>query len=171
MSLVTAKIVEEHIFCVGDTKITYATDINSNPILSGCIKQYLFNNLLICFAGSVYAFEQNIEKYRNYTTLGEVIEIAANSAIEYELLAASYNPCRIVIVKNKIVSEVTAGFIGDNDAFKQYQTHYHDPKQQFNAPGSGEINIFQLPEPAVNTEDYTRMYKAMKEVVSGSAAA
>jgi len=166
MSLITAKVVGEHIYCIGDTKITYANDINSNPILSGSIKQYIFNNLLVCFAGCVYSFEQDIEKYRSCTSLEEITEIAVSKAIEYEVLAASFNPCRIIIVKNKSASEVKAGFIGDADAFNKYQNYYHASKQVLSTPDTGEIKIFQLPEPVAENGDYVRMYKAMKDVAT-----
>ncbi len=169
MSLVTAKIVGEHIYCVGDTKITYTNDDKSNPILSGSIKQYIFNNLLVCFAGCVYSFEQDIEKYRNCTSIDDVAEIATSRADEYELLVASCNPCRIIIIKDKSATEVNAGFIGDVGAFESYQKHYHDPKPPLHNPGTGEINIFQLPEPTTNGDHYIQMYKAMKDVATDAS--
>jgi tetratricopeptide (TPR) repeat protein len=169
MTLVTVKIVGQNIYSVGDTKITYSNGIGSNPILNGSIKQYIFNNLLVCFAGCVYSFEQDIQKYRNCRSLEDVLKIAISNAVDYELLAASCNPCRIIIVKDRIVSDVNAGYIGDAMAFETYQKHYHEPKQQLNPPNTGEISIFRLPEPIGEGDDYQRMYRAMKEVVSDAS--
>lgn len=169
MTLIVAKCVDGLIYCVGDTKITYANNDETNPILNGCLKEYIFNNLLVCFSGSVHSFEQDIEKYRNCRNIDDIVEIASGNASEYDLLVASTKPCRIVTVKDKSPEESAVCYIGDMEAFESYQKYYHNPKPILNDPGRGQINIFQLPEPVVKSDDYVRMYQAFKEVVSESS--
>lgn len=175
MSLVTAKIVGRMIYCVGDTKITYAANTQSdadhvkasNPILDGCIKQYIFNGLLICFAGDVQSIEEDIQKYRSCLNVDEVVDIAIRRTDGYDVMVAEASPCRIITIKNREVREVIAGFIGDIDAFEAYQRYYHNPKTASLHQGCGTIHIFQIPEPSEGEpHDYLRMYGAMKEVAT-----
>ncbi len=168
MSLIVAKAVDGHIYCMGDTKVTYKNEAKSEPILKGCLKQYIFNDLLICFAGCLHSFEEDIESYRGCTKVEEVVAIATRRAIKYEIMVAAPADNHITTIKNRSVSTSIAGFIGDHSGFEAYQMHYHHPQSLIFQPGYGEIRILRIPEPVSDRLDYDRSYMALRSVIHDS---
>ena len=171
MTLVVARIVDGQVYCVGDTQLTCANNDKANPFLTGCIKQYVFNGLLVAFAGDVSAFECDIERFRKCWSIEDVVAIATKHAEHYDVLVASSAPSRIVTIKGMLPSETIVGFIGDSAAFEAFQRHFHNPQPEPLLPGQGSMKFMQHPEPLVGEGIYGRIYQAMKDVISDESIA
>lgn len=169
MTLIVAKHENDKIYCLGDSKITYKNTDQANPFLSGCLKQYLIDDMMVGFAGDVASIESDFHMYKEARDCSEIIKIAEKyQKDKYEVITADNKVEKVYTIKNSITQESTVGFIGDSDAFSEYQKAYHQNPPIIIDPNHAQINIMQLPEPVYKNDTYIRMYNAFKNVIQNA---
>jgi hypothetical protein len=78
-----------------------------------------------------------------------------------DFLIGSVRPARLVMVKRGVAVEGASGWVGDPDAFEEYQRHYFSERLLL------PLNLFETRAQAADIEVATRMSYAMQAVVFG----
>jgi hypothetical protein len=101
----------------------------------------------------------------------EIVDISIKTqanGLDYELMIADSTYHNIRFVKQACLTEAVAGYIGDADAFNQYQSYYHSSKGETSQElemGRASFQILQLPEPVSQEGIYCKMFQSLKHVV------
>ncbi len=157
---------------LGDTELTFHNQKKANPFVEGCLKQYLIkDDLAIGFAGVKEHFEQTLPRFLDCLNGYEVVKIAVDaqsSGLDFDLMIGEIGYEKIRFVRNGVVSEAEAGYIGSHEAFDAFQRIYHetslDNQLQLEL-GRAQIQILKLPEPLTDNEIYSRLFNSLKSVI------
>ncbi len=97
--------------------------------------------MMIGFAGDVVSFESDFHMYNQAQNCLEIIKIAVKFQNgKYEVIIADNKDEKIYTIKNSITQESKVGFIGDSDAFSEYQKAYHENTPIIIDPNHAQIN-------------------------------
>ncbi|WP_348944401.1 hypothetical protein ABHF33_13290 [Chitinibacter sp. FCG-7] len=167
MTLIIAKITENQINIIGDTKLTIHKNPKANPYKDGCLKQYILNDTTaIAFAGLQEHFEEALPKIKKANTTEEIINItcaAQKEGADFELLLADLSNLSLKFIKNSIVSDTIAGYLGDKSAFEIYQKYYHTESNENQILNTATLQIVQQPDP--QRSDYSNCFNAFKKTM------
>lgn len=171
MSLIVARMVDGLPYLCGDTKLSFAY-CDSQPFLAGCLKQYIISpKLAIGFAGDKNDFERALPNILSCTTLNEVVDVTVSSqlmGLDFELVVADTRRPLFTFIKNGIPSEATAGYVGCNAAFDQFQRNLNNdvgPNDAQAEPGKADLLVLQVPASAGHSDMHMRIFQALKLVV------
>lgn len=172
MSLIVARTDGDNIYMMGDTELTYRNDNLSNPIIDGCLKQYIVHDqLAISFAGIREHFELIYKSFTKCKTGSDIVDIAINSqkkGYDFELLVAEIGSKTITTIKEGSIQTATVGYIGSHQGFEKYQEYYHNYNSSDNYSinaGRATMQFLQIPEPAEDSGIYAKMYQCLKNVI------
>jgi len=146
MSLVVCKIIDQDIFIETDSRISNAHETKRESNY-GIVKSVIIApQVCISFAGSINLAEDAIREIYNQTTLTiqSAVEIlhkfnSDGNKIEFILSSIQRNQPRIYrIWNNKVESNLPSAWIGDDEAFTEFQKQFH----QIKASGRTETDSF-----------------------------
>jgi hypothetical protein len=149
-------------------RITDPSGVRSGFLYGAQLKVVLVTpTLCIAYAGNVGAA---IEAIRSAAALSrdvgavELHLLAAHQRSEpkADFIVASLQPTRLVVIKDGKAEESAAGWLGDGDAFAQYQEHHHDASY-FGPP----LEFYETKGDAEDTEVAHRMGAGMSAAVYG----
>jgi hypothetical protein len=155
MTLIVARKIGNEIRMYADAKLSYPGRLNNNP-LKGALKLIVVNDVCIGYAGDYIAAVdslRNIKKLK-LTDFGEIIHILLEthkqSNCEVDFIVATYIPSiKLMKIANRRVDlDVDSTWIGNSEAFSEYQSIYHT-----------------LPPPPI-TEGYTEEESVHSEIIS-----
>lgn len=172
MTLIIGRVNAGKTYIIGDTALTLHNQAKSNAFVDGCLKQYIVNETLaIAFAGSQPHFESVCPQLLASVDTAEAVQVALTAqrgGLEFDLLVGETGSQSISVVRDGVVSETVAGYIGDAFAFARFQQYYHDDKTTLVAEwdvGRASIQFLRLPEPVGEDEIYERLFNALKRVI------
>lgn len=171
MTLITGRVEGEKIYILGDTQLTFHNQKKANPFVEGCLKQYLISDhLALGFAGVREHFEQVLPEFLNCQSGQEIVERALDAQSEgsnFDLLVGEVGYDKIRFVRDGVLSEREAGYIGDSEAFNAFQTAYHDFSEAHLQAEMGRVQfqILKLPEPVTEGDIYSRLFSSLKKVI------
>ena len=134
MSLIIAKRDGEKIYIVGDTKLTsyplelYPSQMVSSP-QEGVVKVTIINpNICICFAGNIEGVDELIRLCRGIRSnltriLNELLAFnkSVNGRTEFILAVSAHPLYKIFEIKNLLLTETIASWIGSHRGFSKFQ--------------------------------------------------
>jgi hypothetical protein len=131
MSLVIAKIIDGKIQIESDTKISGEHVVRNNPIKGRLKALILAHNLVVCYAGDIAlaedAYNFFIEKAKTKIDWQEYLnflnEISKTKQVDFILTGYTNTPF-ILKIKNGTIEESKTAWIGDYEAFREFQEHY-----------------------------------------------
>jgi hypothetical protein len=139
MTLIVAKIKDDKIKIVSDSKITDEAAVRNNPLF-GNLKTLILNpDTCIGFAGNVYFAEIVLNefyqgKFKNFQELfNRCGHLHHESNFETDFILATLFENKPVIYKiseSKIFVDHTNLWIGHIDGFNKYQSEFHDKKNK-----------------------------------------
>lgn len=172
MTLIIGRVKDGKVYMLGDTELTFRNQKKANPFVEGCLKQYLINDdLAIGFAGTKEHFEQTLPRLLDCSDSHDVVKIALDvqlSGLNFDLMIGEIGYEKIRFVRNGVVSEAEAGFIGSHEAFDAFQKIYHKNSSETYLQlevGRAQFQILRLPEPITDDEIYSRLFHAFKGVI------
>ena len=141
MTLVVARKTGNEIRMMSDARILYPDQLSNSP-LKGALKLVATNDVCIGYAGNYHAALDSIRNIRKRHLLdyGEVIEALFNTHLEsngdVDFIVATYTPTlKLIKISNGSVElDLEVAWVGDPDAFSEYQSLYHSatpPKSEF----------------------------------------
>jgi hypothetical protein len=133
VSLIVARVDNEGIYIVSDTKLTAPDDQEfskrqKNDAKEGVIKTTIIRpSCCISFAGNIDFADDALKAITPYSATGEIIEILrsqhelAGQRTDFILCVSEWEK-RIYEIKNGQVTQVTAAWIGSQLAFNRFQS-------------------------------------------------
>ncbi|WP_322090033.1 hypothetical protein [Burkholderia cenocepacia] len=170
MTLIVGRVNDGQAYMLGDTALTCSRGSNANPILQGCLKQYIVaDTIAIGFAGNQPQFEEDVGRYLECSKVDEIVSIATESqraGKDYELMVIEIGRPHLHMVKDGQVTESPAGFVGDPVAFKAFQAAFHARETSTEAlePNKATMQFLRLPEPAQG-DLYSRLFDSLRSVI------
>lgn len=152
MTLVVARIIEDEIFVISDTKITDPNEIVNNPLTRAIKAIIIHPNIFIAYAGdfevakSALSCIYNLINSQPDFSVEELLKILFDSHREskgetdYILGLINYfKPELFRITNGEFESNLNATWIGKKEGYSLYQEHYHN----FIANGQSQIASMQ----------------------------
>lgn len=152
MTLVVARIIEDEIFVISDTKITDPNEIVNNPLTRAIKAIIIHPNIFIAYAGDFEVAKSALSCIYNLIdsqpdfSVVELLKILFDSHREskgetdYIIGLINYfKPELIRITNGEIESNLNATWIGKKEGYSLYQEHYHN----FLASGNSQIASMQ----------------------------
>lgn len=190
MSLVVARIIDDHICIVSETKLTppECEDIrlHQDP-LNGTIKTVIINSYrAISIAGNMYYAEKALQEVDSDLTDEEILGILffyhSLSEMKTEFIFCFIDAgAKINVIKNGIVENSTSAWIGDYFAFQYFQRFYNKDetlyeeviankqdsvKDDNKEKGQMEMSQFRLTiQTSMFTDFFNRMASAMDDLL------
>ena len=155
MTLIVAKIKEDKIKIVSDSKITDEAAVRNNPLFGNLKTIILSKDTCIGYAGKVYFAEKILNEFyggkiKNFKELfNRCGQLHHESNFETDFILATLFDNKPVIYKiseGKMFLDHINLWIGDIDGFNKYQSEYHNKKN-------------------ANKEDFAKMGIAFSEVI------
>ncbi|HEY9117661.1 MAG TPA: hypothetical protein VIN11_07530 [Roseivirga sp.] len=135
MTLVVGRVLADgKILIKSDSKITDLTSVKNEPLCGALKSLILHPNVSVSFAGNVtYAeealklfYEQRIDGLKRLLDLLLIIHNKSNNGTDFVVATLENNKSIFYKVSNfKIESSNSSFWIGDSDAFSEYQELYH----------------------------------------------
>lgn len=175
MTLIIAKASPTNIYILGDTALTFYNGQPTNPVVSGCLKQYIVSDsLAIAFSGEQSHWELICGKIlacQRHQDLVDIAQRAQLDGLDFDLLVAEVGLEQITFIKNSTITRSSAGFIGNKYAFEAFQHYYHNEgdNDDFNGGFHADAAFMQfirIPEPIPNNNIYSRTFDSLKRVMS-----
>ena len=139
LTLIVAREIAGEIRMYADAKISNQNELRSTP-LKGALKLVTINDVCIGYAGNYHAAIDAIRdiKILKLKDFGQITEHLFNvhkeTDGEVDFIVAVYTP-KIMLIKisnNSVEMDTKATWIGDVDAFTEYQELYHSPSPHNN---------------------------------------
>lgn len=132
MTLIVARKTGNEIRMCSDAKITYPDNLRNNP-LKGALKLITTNDLCIGYAGNYHVALEAIREVRkqNLTDYGQATDFLfkahKDSDMSVDFIIAVYLPTLMLIKisEGSVDMDLDSTWIGDSDAFSEYQKLYH----------------------------------------------
>jgi hypothetical protein len=144
MTLVVGRISDGKICLISDTATNSELKLSSCPYTEGCLKTYVINNrVAIAFANSVDAFKSKCAELLSINNPLEIVQFALNeqrTEWPVELMVAEIGTKYLWIVKNGKCIESSSGFLGDIEAYSEYQKYFLPSIQINHASNLSKIN-------------------------------
>ncbi len=174
MSLIIGRANKGNVIILGDTKLTFYNNKNSNPYVDGCLKVYSVNDTLAFgFAGTVEHFEIALEELLQCKSPDEIANVAlklkSEKHLDFDLLIGEAGNDYLTLLKGKQITKQIVGYIGDKDAYEKYQSNFNSnngaiPPEE----GRASIQISRQPEPLWENEIYSKMFHAFKNTITNA---
>jgi hypothetical protein len=164
MTLVVARVTPLGVRLASDMRIT-DRDATRRGYFHAALKLVALRpTLCIAYAGNAgFALEAIRDVVRHDLGPGEATQyLASRSDQTADFLIASLRPPKLVAIKDSRVQERASAWLGDRDAFAEYQRHYH--RERWLPP----TQLFGSADHAEDIEVASRMSHAMQAVVHGS---
>ncbi len=175
MSLIIARIVEDEIRIISDSKITNPTAIRSWPMTDALKALVLRPDLCVCFAGNVRKAEKALEWVRKELQtedydLSAILQLLVRASVDGEsgipitdfIVATLRSNISIHMIKDgRLESNVRTAWIGDYDAFCAFQEYC-------NSPDVSRLSLAEYPEELKKYVTVTNMTEAFRRVLSDS---
>jgi hypothetical protein len=167
MTLVVARVTPLGVRLAGDMRVTDRNAAGPRGFLDAALKVILLRpTLCIAYAGNIGAALDAIRQVDSDDLSAEdaerhLLEAHRRSDLDADFLVASLRPSRLVTIKNGRAEAGSAGWIGDQEAFAEYQTYYH--QDQFQPPS----DFYDSRERADDSEIAHRISNGMDAVVHG----
>lgn len=174
MTLIIAKASSTNMYILGDTALTSYNAQPNNPVISGCLKQYIVSDsLAIAFSGEQSHWElicTDLLACQRHQDLVDISHKAQLDGLDFELLIAEVGLEEITFIKNSTISRSPAGFIGNAHAFDAFQHYYHQEESENNLHSifhadAAFMQFIRLPEPVENNDVYSRTFDSLKKVI------
>jgi hypothetical protein len=133
MSLVVARVIDDEIRIISDTKIT-DSDALHPTLLDGGLKCIAISpTCCVCFAGNVTVAEEALAPILNRTMQDRqqitthLLQHHKAAGGEADFIVASAGTCVAIdrIAEDKVETNIKVAWIGDYSAFSTYQSQYH----------------------------------------------
>lgn len=169
MTLVVARVTPLGVRIAADMRITHPWEIQRG-FLRAALKIILLNpTLCVAYGGNV---GPALDAIRRISAEGLDIETASAQLLDAhvrsdppsDFLVAGLRPSRLVAIKDGRVEDCEAGWLGDTEAFEEYQRYYHDAEQLQPPP-----EFYDSAERAADIEIANHMSRGMEAVVHGAA--
>jgi hypothetical protein len=167
MTLVVARVTPLGVRLSGDMRVTDPKAAGPRGHLGAALKMILLRpTLCIAYAGNVGAALEAIREVHSRDLNTDdaesyLLDAHHRSAESADFLIASLRPSRLVAVKNGRSESLSAAWIGEPEAFAEYQRYYH--QEVFRPPD----DFYDSAERAGDIEIATRMGNGMAAVVYG----
>lgn len=174
MSLIVGRVIKEQIFLLGETELTDPNGEQLHPVLNGCLKVLrLSDSVAIGFAGSTHRFAALFPSFVNAPFPSAIVELACAAQTDhadFDLIVAEVGNPNLAIVKHGKVNFSPLGFIGNDDAFNEYQRARNTP-EELDDPwliGRSGVSFIKMPEPVMEGnegEEFPAALSAFERVV------
>jgi hypothetical protein len=140
MSLIVARIIEDEIRIVSDTKVTNYSAVHNTP-LNGSLKCVVVSpSCCVCFAGTAVLAQDAMTPLLKNNDLdrasitGHLLRehLAEGCKTDFIVAFTDPQPTLARIIAGQIEEDRPATWIGDQPAFATYQEHYHKNEQRSN---------------------------------------
>jgi hypothetical protein len=170
MSLVVARITPLGVRVSADMRITDPAAVGAPGFLNAQLKIILVSpTLCVAFANNSGAA---IEAIRRLSGEGngdlaedQLLDEHKRSEPKAEFVVARLDPPRLVAIKDARAEESAAAWLGDREAFAEYQQHYHDDHARLRT----QEDMHESIERATDLDIAVRMGTGMGAVVFGPA--
>jgi hypothetical protein len=135
MSLVVARVIDDEIRIISDTKITDSGALHPT-LLDGGLKCIAISpTCCVCFAGNVTVAEEALAPILNRTIQDRqqitthLLQHHKAARGETDFIVASAGTCVAIdrIADDRVETNIQVAWIGDHSAFSTYQSRYHAP--------------------------------------------
>jgi hypothetical protein len=135
MSLVVARVIDDEIRIISDTKITDSGALHPT-LLDGGLKCIAISpTCCVCFAGNVTVAEEALAPILNRTIQDRqqitthLLQHHKAAQGETDFIVASAGTCVAIdrIADDRVETNIQVAWIGDYSAFSTYQSRYHAP--------------------------------------------
>jgi len=176
---VVARIVNNDLFLVGDSRLTNMDGTVINP-LKGTLKIQLLNSeLCLAFAGEIsltgmeelQKLTQHCTGFSHQEVTKELLNFNMRIGAPLDFIVASLLPypnlCKIS--EGNISPNLQTAWIGDVEAFSKYQKQYHQPNSSLgHDDNSDRYKLWIIKQPdheGVDQDVFSRMCDAMRSVI------
>lgn len=165
MTLVVARKIGSEIRMFADARLSYPDHYVSTPLRGG-LKLVAINDVCIGYAGEYVHAVDALRKIKNlgYRDFGQITDVLFEAHKEcggkVDFVLATYIPLvsLIKISNGEVIFDIDSAWIGDPDAFSEYQRIYHtlpeSPKSEDHSPEESEFY-----------ETISRMSSALGDIV------
>ena len=138
MSLIVARIIEDEIRIVSDTKVTNYSAVHNTP-LNGSLKCVVVSpSCCVCFAGLAGLAQVAMAPILKSNDLDRASitrhlmreHLAEGCKTDFIVAFADPQPTLVRIIDGMIEEDLPSAWIGDQPAFATYQEHYHTFEQR-----------------------------------------
>lgn len=176
MTLVVARIVNNDVFVIGDSKLTNASGGPIRSPLQGTLKIQVLNpNFCMAFAGEVRPSTiegLNIisKKYSvnaNEVILDKLLDLHNRNDQQLDFIIATASPAPAIfkISQGDLLENLQTAFIGDFIAFNAYQERFHQEEHVENFERT-KLWVLRLPDhEGANQDIFSKMCRAMRNVI------
>lgn len=135
MSLVVARVLGNKLYILSDSKITDETSILKGNFKGALKSIILAPELCICFAGLVYPALSVIREANDYynktNDINQIIKMLFDKSQKFDnqidfIVAYCKDRPEIHTIKNGEIKKCEVAWIGDIDAFNEYQQNYSE---------------------------------------------
>jgi hypothetical protein len=168
MTLVVARVTPLGVRLLGDMRVTDPNAARPRGYVGAALKMILLRpTLCIAYAGNVGAALEAIREVHSRDLSADdaatyLLDAHRRSAVGADFLVASLRPSRLVAVKDGSMETVPAAWIGDFEAFAEYQRYYDQE-----VPRHPHEDFYDSAERAADIEIANRMGNGMDAVVHG----
>lgn len=173
MSLIVGRANKGRVIILGDTKLTFHNNKYSNPYVDGCLKLYaVSDSLAFGFAGIVEQFEIALPSLLACKSANEIantaLELKIEKKLDFDLLIGEVGAEFLTILKGAEISQQVIGYVGDKDAFEEFQSNFNEVSLFTGEEARAYIQISRLPEPVWEDDVYLKMFNAFKKTLISS---
>lgn len=168
MTLVVARVTPLGVRVASDMRVIDPNAANPPGFLGATLKAILLRpTLCIAYAGNVGAAIGAIREVASADLSTEdavrrLLDTHQQSEPKAEFLVATLRPPALVAVKDDLAQSSSSAWLGDRDAFEEYQEHYHGVEQYL-----PPRDFYESAEQADDLQIASRMGNGMNAVVHG----
>ncbi len=176
MTLVVARIIEDRILLISDSRITDPNVLRRSSLKGALKAVILHRGLCVCFSGNLLIAQDAISKlevnpnsyFESETIIDQLFQEHRKGDCGADFLLVTLIPNTSItrIRRGQIERNLNAAWIGDYDAFSSYQQHFH------NSLAQNSCNLLQDQLEQINLDVhkiFSKMTDAFISVIENNA--
>ncbi|MEX1376128.1 MAG: tetratricopeptide repeat protein [Eubacteriales bacterium] len=180
MTLIVARLIDDKIIIVGDSKRIYShkciEHYDQNQLTKGIIKSIILSDYIcLNFAGNIKYLERAIAEINANQIIEDIVKIlekvsynAISKNEEAQFILAYYDgECKLLEIKHNETNKISAGWVGDYEGFRKFQ---EASLLNINVQSDGTdcyIKLRRLPDDFTDKQCdlYSKMIESMSTVI------